>query len=84
MAKMGFLIDLVEDTRHAFMQMRRYVRKEDAASLTASPAVMIDLAKRAEARGELQEEEQRDVETAIFLQGQYEEAVARLLSMLPD
>ena len=84
MTKMSFLIDLVEDTRHAFMQMRWYVRKEDAVALTATPNVMIDLAKRAESRGDLQDADRKDMETAMFLQEQYQDAVTRLLSMIPD
>lgn len=83
--KYTYLTDLIEDTRHAAMKLRRYLTKRDCAQLATSPRVLVDAANR-QAQAEAQEsaEDQMELELANYLIGQYEEALTFLGSMFQE
>lgn len=74
------LADLIEDTRHATMQLRRWLTPEDLRGMRTTPRVLVDASNRA--AKDLQETtdaaDKAELELANFLMGQYEEALVVL------
>ena len=73
MKKFDYLIDLVEDTRHAFFAVRHYLTKDEAKKATEGTRALVEATQRkAEAEAD---DDRKELEDALYLQGQYEAAV---------
>lgn len=81
MSNYEFLKDLVENTRHAIMQIRRAVKSEDVPALVATPRKLIEITNREADALQLTPEDKKAVEDAVFLQCQCESAMVYLFSV---
>ena len=84
--KNAFLVNLIEDTRNTVIaKMRGLFTREDLAKVTTSTRTLVDAAKRAsDAAKKDGNDEGDEIDLAIYLQGQYEEAVVFLSSMIQE
>ena len=74
MRPFDYLIDLVEDTRHAFMQARLDITAEEAGAVTRGTRALLRASRR---KAQREAEDQTDeLRAAEFLQEQFEAAVA--------
>ncbi len=74
MKPFDYLIDLVEDTRHAFMQARRDITGEEAGAVVNGTRALLRATRRKAQREA--EEQTEELKNAEFLQAQFEAAVA--------
>lgn len=83
--KNAFLVNLIEDTRNTVIaKMRGLFTREDLAKVTTSTRTLVDVAKRASDANKDGNDEGDEIDLAIYLQGQYEEAVVFLSSMIQE
>lgn len=73
MKPLDYLIDLVEDTRHAFMQARHDITAEEAGAVTQGTRALLRASRRKAQREA--EDQTEELKTAEFLQDQFEAAV---------
>ena len=74
MKPFDYLIDLVEDTRHAFMQARRDITGEEAGAVVNGTRALLRATRRKAQREA--EEQTGELAAAEYLQDQFEAAVA--------
>lgn len=72
--KFNYLVDLVEDTRHAFMACRQDITKGEARLVTEGGKALINATRRKAAREN--DDSIQELQAAQFLQDQFEAAVA--------
>lgn len=84
--KNAFLVNLIEDTRNTVIaRMRGLFTHEDLAKVTTSTRTLVDVAKRASDKAKADGNDEGDeIDLALYLQNQYEEAVVFLSSMIQE
>ena len=84
MSRFANLPGLIEDLRHAIMQRRQFYTRTELETLQSTPAALVNGARRELAATQQEDGDGEQLELAVFLAGQYEEALVRLSSMIPD
>ena len=82
--KYNYLVDLVEDLRHATMKLRHYMSREDLDQVKGTPGTLVKAAKKEAATSDARDEDMKELELANYLVGQYEQAVVVLGSMIQE
>jgi hypothetical protein len=82
--KYAYLVDLVEDIRHANMKLRRYLKRDEMQEVAKAPRLLVGAAQREAASEDAKAEDLRELELADYLVGQYEQAVVFLGSMIQE
>jgi len=84
--KNAFLVNLIEDTRNTVIaKMRGLFTREDLQKVTTSTRTLVDVAKRASDKATAEGNDDGDeIDLALYLQNQYEEAVVFLSSMIQE
>ena len=83
--KNSFLVNLIEDTRNAVSKMRALLSRDDLSKVTVSTRTLVDVAKHAsDAARKDGDNEADEIDLAVYLQGQYEQAVVFLSSMIQE
>ena len=84
--KNSFLVNLIEDSRNTVIaKMRGLFTREELKSVTTSTRTLVDVAKRAsDAARKDGNDEPDEIDLALYLQGQYEQAVVFLSSMIQE
>lgn len=84
--KNSFLVNLIEDTRNAVItKMRGVLSRDDLSKVTISTRTLVDVAKHASDTARKDGDNEPDeIDLAVYLQGQYEEAVIFLSSMIQE
>ena len=83
--KNSFLVNLIEDTRNAVIKMRALLSRDDLSKVTVSTRTLVDVAKHAsDAARKDGDNEADEIDLAVDLQGQYEQAVVFLSSMIQE
>ena len=80
MSRFDYLVDLVEDTRHAAMQLRRMLKPGDIPNLTATTETLVAAAQRVD-ESALGKQEAKDIRGAAYLQHRFEEDITYLLHL---
>ena len=84
--KNSFLVNLIEDSRNTVIaKMRGLFTREELKNVTTSTRTLVDVAKRAsDAARKDGNDEPDEIDLALYLQGQYEQAVVFLSSMIQE
>ena len=83
--KNSFLVNLIEDTRNAVIKMRALLSRDDLSKVTVSTRTLVDVAKHASDAARMDGDNEADeIDLAVYLQGQYEQAVVFLSSMIQE
>jgi len=84
--KNAFLVNLIEDTRNTVIaKMRGLFTRDDLQKVTTSTRTLVDVAKRASDKAKADGNDDGDeIDLALYLQNQYEEAVVFLSSMIQE
>jgi len=77
------LADLIEDTRHLTMKLRKSLTAEDLRQLAVTPRVLVNASNRAaeQERSAIDAADRAELDLSNYLIGQYEEALTYLGSV---
>lgn len=77
------LVDLIEDSRHMTMRLRRWLTPDDLSRMRTTPRILVDASNRAakDFLEAIDKADRQELDLANYLIEQYEEALTYLGSM---